>query len=306
MKKYLLSMSLAALMATSALAPSAMAQRVPAPSPAASVMQTVGVTDFTVKYSRPFIKGRKVFADGSALAPYDQIWRTGANMATVFEASTEFTFGGKKVPAGKYALFSIPNGAAWTVILNKDYNQGGSDNYKESEDVARTMVVPTSNEYNEAFKVEIEPVTDSTAFLNLSWSSVNIPVPLAVSTESLTLTALNKAVAEKPEDVATLQSTAGYLLSKGKDLQVALSLADKAIGLKESFGALWTKAQILNKLGKTTEAIPVAQKALAVGAAAPDGAYNFYKPQVEKAIAEMQAKAAPVKEAVSTIKKKKK
>jgi tetratricopeptide (TPR) repeat protein len=301
MKKYLLSMSLAALLATST-----MAQRVPAPSPAATVMQTVGVTDFTVKYSRPFIKGRKVFADGSALAPYDQIWRTGANMATVFEASTEFTFGGKKVPAGKYALFSIPNGAAWTVILNKDYNQGGSDNYKESEDVARTMVVPTSSEYNEAFKIEIEPVTDSTAFLNLSWSSVNIPVPLAVSTESLTMTALNKAVAEKPEDVATLQSTAAYMLSKGKDLQVALSLADKAIGLKESFGALWTKAQILNKLGKTAEAIPVAQKALTVGAAAPDGAYNFYKPQVEKAIAEMQAKAAPVKEAVSTVKKKKK
>ena len=294
-------MSLAALMATASIA-----QRVPAPSPAATVMQTVGVTDFTVKYSRPFIKGRKVFADGSTLAPYGQIWRTGANMATIFESSTEFTFGGKTVPAGKYALFSIPNGAAWTVILNKDYNQGGSDNYKESEDVARTMVVPTSSEYNEAFKIEIEPVTDSTAFLNLSWSSVNIPVPLAVSTESLTLTALNKAVAEKPEDVATLQSTAGYLLSKGKDLQVALSLADKAIGLKESFGALWTKAQILNKLGKTTEAIPVAQKALTVGAAAPDGAYNFYKPQVEKAIADMQAKAAPVKEAVSTVKKKKK
>ncbi|WP_353721486.1 DUF2911 domain-containing protein [Dyadobacter sp. 676] len=209
------------------------------------------------------------------------------------------------MPAGKYALFSIPNGTAWTVILNKNYNQGGTDNYKESEDVARTTVVPTSNQYNEAFKIEIEPVTDSTAFLNLSWSSVNVPVPLAVSTESLTLTALNKAVAEKPEDVATLQSTAGYLLSKGKDLQVALSLADKAIGLKESFGALWTKAQILNKLGKTAEAIPVAQKALTVGAANPDGAYNFYKPQVEKAIAEMQAKATPVKGAVSTVKKKK-
>lgn len=301
MKKYLLSISVAALLATQSIA-----QRVPQPSPAAVVMQTVGVTDFTVKYSRPFIKGRKVFSENSALAPYNQVWRTGANMATTFEASTDFTFGDKKVPAGKYALFSIPSGAAWTVILNKNYNQGGSDNYKEAEDVARVTVVPTSNEYNEAFKIEIEPVTDSTAMLNLAWSSVNVPVPLSVNTESLTLTALNKAVAEKPEDVATLQSTAGYLLSKGKDLQVALSLADKAIGLKESFGALWTKAQILNKLGKTAEAIPVAQKALAVGAAAPDGAYNFYKPQVEKAIADMQAKAAPVKEAAASVKKKKK
>ncbi|WP_353721485.1 DUF2911 domain-containing protein [Dyadobacter sp. 676] len=108
MKKYLLSMSLAALLATSVITPDSVAQRVPQPSPAASVMQTVGVTDFTVKYSRPFIKGRKVFADGSALAPYDQIWRTGANMATTFESSTEFTFGGKKGACGKIRIVFDP------------------------------------------------------------------------------------------------------------------------------------------------------------------------------------------------------
>jgi uncharacterized protein HemY len=80
-----------------------------------------------------------------------------------------------------------------------------------------------------------------------------------------------------------LQSTAGYLLSKGKDLQVALGLADKAIGLKESFSNLWIKAQILGKLGKVNEAIPVAQKALTVGAASGDGAFaSFYKGQIEK------------------------
>ncbi|WAC09754.1 DUF2911 domain-containing protein [Dyadobacter pollutisoli] len=301
MKKYLLSVSIAALLVTQS-----MGQRTPQPSPAAGVMQTIGVTDFTVKYSRPFIKGRKVFADSSVLAPYNQIWRTGANAATTFEASTEFSFGGRKVPAGKYALFTIPSGAAWTVMLNKNYEQG-AEGYKESDDLAKIMVVPTSNQFNEAFKIEIEPVNDSTAYLNISWSSVNIPIPLAVSTESLTLNALNKAVAEKPEDVAVLQSTAGYLLSKGKDLQIALGLADKAIGLKESFSNLWIKAQILSKLGKVNEAIPVAQKALTVGAASGDGAFaSFYKGQIEKGLADLQSKATPVKEVVSAVKGKKK
>ncbi len=97
-------------------------------------MQTVGVTDFTVKYSRPFIKGRKVFAAGAALALMIRSGGQVPTWLTTFEASTEFTFGGKKVPAGKYALFSIPNGAAWTVILNKNFDQGGSENYKESDE----------------------------------------------------------------------------------------------------------------------------------------------------------------------------
>lgn len=303
MKKYFLSVSLAAILATTSIA-----QRTPQASPSASVMQSIGVTDFTVKYSRPALKGRKVFADSSELAPYNQIWRTGANMATTLEAGTDFSFGGKKVPAGKYALFTIPSGAAWTVILNKNFNQGGTQDYKESEDVARTMVVPTSAEFTESFKISIDPASDSTGYLNISWSSVNIPVPLAVSTETLTMAALNKAVAEKPEDVAVLQSTAGYLLSTGKDLQAALGLADKAIGLKESYANLWIKAQILSKLGKNAEALPVAQKALTLGNTTPDGAFtSFYKGQIEKGITQMQSKAAPAPSvAKSTAKGKKK
>lgn len=301
MKKYLLSVCFAALLATSS-----MSQRIPQSSPAAGVMQTIGVTDFSIKYSRPSLKGRKVFADSSELAPYNQLWRTGANMATIFESSTEFSFGDKKVPAGKYALFSIPSGAAWTIILNKNYNQPGTNDYKETEDAARIMVYPTSGEFTETFKIDISPLSDSSAIMHLAWSSVHVPVPLSVHTESLTTTALNKAVAEKPEDAATLQSAAGYMLSKGKDLQVALSLADKAIGLKESFSNLWLKAQILNKLGKVNEALPVAQKALAAGGTSGDGSFSFYKGQIEKGIAELQAKAASSKAVASTAKVKKK
>jgi hypothetical protein len=302
MKKYLLSISLAV-----AVASTSFAQRTPQASPAAGVMQTIGVSDFTVKYSRPAIKGRKVFADSSTLAPYNQLWRTGANMATTFESSTDFSFGGKKVAAGKYALFSIPSGGAWTVILNKNFNQGGTDSYKEAEDAARVTVVPTSSDFTESFSIDFSNISDSTANLNISWGSVKVPVQIGVESDKLTMADLNKAVAEKPEDVAALQTSAGYLLSKGRDLSQALSMADKAIGIKETFSNLWLKAQILSKLGKVAEAIPVAQKALTVGAASGDGAFaSFYKGQIENGIKSMTAKLPAVKDAASAIKGKKK
>lgn len=301
MKKYLLSITLAVAVATATLA-----QRTPQASPAASVMQTVGVTDFTVKYSRPSIKGRAIFADSSVLAPYNEVWRTGANQATTLESTTEFSFGGKKVPAGKYALYTIPSGAAWTIILNKNITQG-IDAYKEADDIARVMVVPTSAAFTETFSIDFSNVTDSTANLNLAWSSMKVPVQISVETQTLTMASLNKAVAEKPEDPATLQSASGYLLSKGKDLPQALALADKSIGLKETYSNLWLKAQILNKLGKVSEALPIAQKALTLGAASGDNAFaSFYKGQIEKGIAGMTAKLPAVKEAASIIKGKKK
>ena len=301
MKKYLLSISFAIAVFTTSFA-----QRTPQLSPGAGIMQTVGVTDFTVKYSRPSIKGRKIFADSSTLAPYNQLWRTGANTPTTFESSTEFSFGDKKVPAGKYALYSIPAGAAWTVILNKNFTDG-SETYKETEDVARVMVMPTSGSFTETFTIDFSNITDSTANLNLSWSSVKVPIRISIETETLTMTALNKAIAEKPEDVAVLQNAAGYLLRQNKDLPQALSMADKSIGLKETYSNLWLKAQILAKLGKVSEALPIAQKALTVGTTTSDGAFvSFYKGQIEKGVADMTAKLPAAKEAASIVKGKKK
>lgn len=301
MKKYLWSLSLAVVATTACFA-----QRTPQPSPAATVNQTIGVSDFTIKYSRPSIKGRSVFGDNSALAPYNQLWRTGANQPTTIESTTAFSFGGKQVPAGKYALLSIPSGGAWTVILSKN-SSVGTDGYKEADDAARVTVAPTTTDYNETFGIDFSNLSDSTANLNISWGNVNVPVALLVETQDLTLAGLNKAIAEKPEDAGLLQNTAGYLMNKGKDLPQALSLADKAIGLKETFSNLWIKAQILSKMGKVAEALPIAQKALTVGAASGDGAFaSFYKGQIEKGIEGMKAKLPVVKEAASTIKGKKK
>jgi hypothetical protein len=298
MKKYLLSLSFAILVTSASLA-----QRTPQASPGASIVQAVGVTDFTVKYSRPSIRGRVVFADNSPIAPLGKLWRTGANQATIFESSTDFTFGDKKVPAGKYALFSIPDKAKWVVILNKNLT-ASTEVYKETEDIARIEITPASGEMKESFEISFSDVTDSTTLMNIAWGTVKAPVKISLATQELTLSSLDKAVQDKPEDVATLQSAAGYMLSKNIDLKKALSLADKAIGLKEGWSNLWIKAQILDKMGKTAEALPIAQKALSVGSAAPDGAYDFYKTQITKGISDMQARV-PAKEVPAKGKKKK-
>ncbi|MPR32014.1 DUF2911 domain-containing protein [Salmonirosea aquatica] len=286
MKKYYLAFILVVgLLSTS------LAQRTPQPSPAASVMQTVGVTDFTVTYSRPSAKGRTVFGD-SAVVSNGRTWRTGANAATTLEASTDFMFGGKKVPAGKYALFSIPQSGQWTVILNKD-TQASEESYKESQDAVRVMVMPASaSEFMESFTIGFSDVTDSTAYLNIGWGTVNVPVPLAVMTTDITMMAMDKAVMEKPEDPNTLQNAASYMLSKGKNLSQALAMADKSIGLKETFRNVWLKAQILAKMGKVAEAIPLAQKALAMGKTSGDSAFSFMGPQIENGLKNMQAMVA--------------
>lgn len=285
MKKYFLSLALVVgILGTS------LAQRTPQPSPAASLMQTVGVTDFTVAYARPAVKGRSIFGDNT-LVPYGKIWRTGANSATTLEASTDFMFGDKMVPAGKYSLFTIPSGGQWAVMLNKNAS-AGAGNYKESDEAARIMTAPTSAPaFMESFTIGFSDVSDSTAHLNIGWASVNVPVKLTVMTTDMTMAAMNKAVAEKPEDTNTLQTAAGYMLSKGKNLAQALALADKSIGLKETFRNVWLKAQILAKMGKVAEAIPLAQKALAMGKTSGDSAFSFMGPQIEGGLKEMQAMA---------------
>lgn len=282
MKKYYLSLALAVGILSTSLA-----QRTPQPSPAASVMQTVGVTDFTVVYSRPAVKGRAIFGD-STLVPYGQIWRTGANSATTLEASTDFMFGGKMVPAGKYSLFTIPSGGQWTVMLNKNAS-AGTANYKESEEAIRIMTAPASaSTFMESFTIGFSDVSDSTAHLNIGWGPVNVPVKLTVMTTDITMAAMDKAVMEKPEDPNTLQNAAGFMLSKGKNLSQALALADKSIGLKETFRNVWLKAQILAKMGKVAEAIPLAQKALTMGKTSGDSAFSFMGPQIESGLKGMQ------------------
>src|SRR5438067_1780123 len=107
------------------------------PSPPAKVSETTssGLT-ISIDYSQPSVKGREI---GKEIAPYGQVWRTGANEATVFEVSKDVKVEGKSLPKGKYGLYSIPGKDEWTIIFNKKWNQWGTE-YNQSDDALRVTV----------------------------------------------------------------------------------------------------------------------------------------------------------------------
>jgi len=110
-------------LAALALTLPANAQELPQPSPTSTVDQRIGLTDFSITYSRPATRGRTIFGD---LVPYNQVWRTGANRCVILNASTDFTMNGNAVSAGEYALFTIPGETEWTIILSTQTDLWGS------------------------------------------------------------------------------------------------------------------------------------------------------------------------------------
>lgn len=147
-------------------------------SPNAGVMATVGTTGVHVHYGRPSLRGRAVFGEGSPLAPLGEVWRTGANEAPTIRFSKDVVIGGESVPAGTYALFTIP-GDEWTVILNKTAQQWGAFRYDEAEDQARFTVEPmTDAPMQEQFEIRFADVTEDSATMILHWGTVGVPVTI--------------------------------------------------------------------------------------------------------------------------------
>lgn len=271
--------------------------RTPQPSPAATVMQTIGVTDVTVKYSRPTMKGRAIFGK---LVPYGQFWRTGANQATAIEFSTDVMLEGQDIPAGKYFLYSIPNADSWFVIINKTAATA-PEQYKQADDVARVFVRATPTAKTESFTIGFSDVTDSTATLDISWDQVKVSPKLMINTTKIVASSIDKAAEASANN---MNAGAGYLLGKGIDLQKALTMVNQAVAYKETFRNLWTKAQILGKLGNFAEAAPLAKKALELGQSSNDAAFPFFKDAIEKGAAEFTSKI-PVPAVMPVGKKKK-
>ena len=162
----------------------------PAPSPHARVEQRVGVTDFSVDYSSPGVKGREIWG---ALVPYGELWRTGANRATVLEASKDFVFGGKPVSAGSYSLFTIPGKSEWTVILNSQADLPGTRGYDEAQDVARVKLTPTASPARERLTFLFSNTTDDATRLDLEWAELRVSIPIGVDTAAQVNANIDKA-----------------------------------------------------------------------------------------------------------------
>jgi hypothetical protein len=254
----------------------------PRPSPFAKVVQTVGLTDITVDYSSPGVKGRKIWG---AVVPYDQMWRAGANQATKVTFGRDVTFAGKPVAAGTYAFFVIPTKSAWTVILNKRADQAGTGrDYKQADDLLRVQVQPKAAPFRERLAYLVTDFTDDKASLDLEWEKVRLSIPIAVATGAQVSANITAAI-----DGAwrTYANAARYLLETKKDADTAGKYVDQSLALKEDWFNVWIKAEVLAAKGNFKDARAQGDRAYELGKKS-DG--FFLEPEMKKTLAEWKKK----------------
>ncbi len=265
----------------------------PQPSPKASVMQTVGITEISIVYSSPAVKGRTIFG---GLEAYGKVWRSGANSATEIHFSTDVMVGGQAVKAGKYALFTIPGESEWTVIINSNANQWGSTAYKQDLDIARfTVKVEKLAETKERLSYYINYVSDNEAAVMLKWEKVKISFPVTISTNELAMSGLDKYFRNSASEWMNYASAARYLIENNGSSADAMKYANRAVSLnnKHFFGH-YIQSLAFAANDKPAEALAAATEAKRIGEAEPSGFYDVYKVDIATKIAEWN-KAKPAK-----------
>lgn len=249
-----------------AMASHAQQIQTPAPSPAGTVTSVVGLTEVSVKYSRPKMKGRKIFGSGADyLVPFGEIWRTGANQGTVVTFSDDVKVGGTDLKKGEYLLLTIPAASNWTVIFYSDVSLGGNTaSYKQEKDAARITVASDKlTEKVETFTINISDIADNSTSANiqLSWENTSVKIPVAVEYETRVMKSIENGTRVNPGNYI---AAANYYFENKKDLNKALEWITLGIdtGNKEAFWNIHTKAKIQDALGDKKGALATAQQSL--------------------------------------------
>lgn len=233
--------------------------QMPQASPSAKINQKVGLTDVSVDYSRPSTKGRKIFGE---LVPFGQVWRTGANGATILSFSTDVTVGGQNVPAGSYALYSIPGKNDWTIILSKKTELWGSIGYQQSDDQTR-FVVPaskTSKKY-ETFDIAFNNFTDNSAVVSIKWETTRVDFKIETEVDPIVMADIKKLVIDtETTDPALLFQAASYYFANSKDLNQAYAWVKTSTDSDPKYWTVHLRAKIEVALGMKTEALDSATK----------------------------------------------
>ena len=233
----------------------------PQASTTQTLKQTFGLSSIDLSYSRPGIKGRKVFGD---LVPYGKIWRTGANQATTITFGEEVMIGGTKVPAGKYGLLTIPEAAEWTVIISKQTDVTSPDAYKQDQDVVRVKATPFPLPMSiETFTISFDDIKSNTCNVGLMWENVYVMFPVSVDVDSKVMKQIDNIM---NKDNKPYYNAAQYYFDNSKDMNLALSWINKAVEATPK-AQPWVhtlKTKILAKMGKKTEAIAAAKNAIQI------------------------------------------
>ena len=239
----------------------AMAQQIQMPqaSPSAKISQKVGLTDVTVDFSRPSTKGRKIFGE---LVPFGQVWRTGANGATILSFSTEVSISGTKVPAGSYALYSIPGKSSWTMILSKNTKLWGAIGYDAKDDILRFEASPakTSRMYD-SFDISFNKLTDNSADLSIKWEQTRVDFTILTDVDPIVMADIKKQVIDaQSTNPALLYQAANYYFTSNKDVNQAYAWIKQSTDSDPKYWTLHLRAKIELSLGKKTEALESATK----------------------------------------------
>lgn len=246
----------------------------PAPSPSSKLMQTVGLTDVTVDYSRPSMRGRTIFGD---LVPYDKLWRTGANGYTLITFSTDVKIGGQDVKAGTYSIFTKPGATSWEVFFYTDTQGGGTPSEWDDTKVAAKVNVPAftmpEGVVIESFTITIDDLTSKSANLGLMWSNVYVAVSFEVPADA-SVEADIKRILGGPS-AGDYYAAATYYSAEGKDINKAKEWMDKAMSMTEkpAFWQLRQQSLIQAKAGDKKGAIATAKKSLAAAKVAKNNDY---------------------------------
>ena len=231
--------------------------KTPQPSPGQIIKQDFGVSSIELNYSRPGIKGRKIFGD---LVPYGKVWRTGANSATRIKFSDNVTIGGQTLKAGEYAIYTVPGEKEWEFIINKGSENWGT-NYKQEDDILRVKATPVKLDQSvETLTMQFANVKSNSADLQLMWDKTLVSIPITTDFDQKVMSDIDRLM---NQDNRPYFQAAMYYMETGRDLNQAVSWLDKAI--EQNPNAYWVyhqKANALAKLGKKAEAKATAQKSM--------------------------------------------
>jgi tetratricopeptide (TPR) repeat protein len=274
--------------------------KTPALSPTAKITQEFSTSNIEVSYSRPALRGRKVFGE---LVPYGKVWRTGANSATKIKLGEDVKIGGKPVKAGEYAIYTIPGTWEWEVIINKASGSWGAYGYDTSGDVARFKV--KSDKLTQAvqnFTINFSNITFNSCSLDISWEKTTLSIPIVADNNAKIVAAIDKAI-NKP-NLPYFQA-ANYYYETNQELEKANTYVDKALEQNPKAYYMWLlKARIEAKLGHKEAAVIAAT--ISMEAAKGSAAEDEYMRNNLKLIEELNQNPAPAGKVAQKSKKSKK
>ncbi|WP_109831266.1 DUF2911 domain-containing protein [Reichenbachiella versicolor] len=250
----------------------------PLPSPKGTVSTKVGLTDVSIEYFRPQVKGRKIFGE---LVAFDEVWRTGANGGTKVTFGDDVKVGGKSLAAGTYQLLSIPSKTEWTVIFYTDTKIGGNmSKYSKEKDAVRLMIKPSKIKPTvQMLTFNISDLSENSemAAIELTWENTSVKIPVTVSYDDKVMASIKENIGKEPGSYAV---AARYYLDKGKDMDQALEWINTYLSTGENSKQFWqvyVKAKILAAKGDKEEAIKVAKESKKLASESKAGDFGYIK-----------------------------